>query len=102
MSKTKETHLWFANGDDEIQIESCWKELNKSVLNLQKDEPSAVYIIDDEPPGFLRAAVKLKNFTFRIMHSQSQEAKKAFSANGKRNHKNLKNTKGCDENAESS
>ena len=91
MKKVKETHLWFANGDDEIQVESYWKELNKSVLNLQKDEPSAVCIIDDEPPSFLRAAVKLKNFTFRTMRSQTAEIKKALSANGKRNRKNLKN-----------
>ena len=93
MLKAKETHLWFEKGDDEIQIESYSKKLNEAILELNKNVPDAVYIIDDEEPGFLRAAVKLKNITFMMLPPQSEEAKKAKSENGKRNIKNLKNQK---------
>ena len=93
MSKTKETHLWFEKGDDEIQVESYTKKLNDAILELNKNVPGAVYIIDDEEPGFLRAAVKLKNITFMMLQPQSEETKKAKSENGKRNSKNLKNQK---------
>lgn len=93
MSKAKETHLWFEKGDDEIQVESYSKKLNEAILELNKNVPGAVYIIDDEKPGFLRAAVKLKNITFMILPPQSEETKKAKSENGKRNSKNLKNQK---------
>lgn len=93
MSKAKETHLWFENGDDEIQVESYTKKLNDAILELNENVPGAVYIIDDEETGFLRAAVKLKNITFMILSPQSEETKKAKSENGKRNSKNLKNQK---------
>ena len=93
MSKAKETHLWFKKGDDEIQIESYTKKLNDAILELNKNVPGAVYIIDDEEPGFLRAAVKLKNITFMMLTPQSEKTKKAKSENGKRNSKNLKNQK---------
>lgn len=93
MSRVKETHLWFENGDDEIQVESYWKDLNEAIFDLQKTVPDDVVIIDDEEPGFLRAAVKLKNITFMILPPQSEETKKAQSENGKRNSKNLKNQK---------
>ena len=93
MSKAKETHLWFEKGDDEIQIESYSKKLNEAILELNKNVPGAVYIIDDEEPGFLRAAVKLTRLTFRTIKPQSEKTKKAFSENGKRNSKNLKNQK---------
>ncbi len=92
MSKAKETHLWFEKGDDEIQIESYSKKLNEAILELNKNVPGAVYIIDKER-GFLRAAVKLKNITFMMLSPQSEETKKAQSENGKRNQKNLKNQK---------
>lgn len=91
MPKVKENHFWFAVGDDEIQVESYWKDLNKKILDLHKETPDAVYIIDDEQPGFLRAAVKLENITFKIIKPQTEEAKEAYSKNGKRNKKNLKN-----------
>ena len=91
MSKIKETHLWFTQGDDEIQVESYCKELNKAILNLHKNEPSAVFIIDDEEPGFLRATVKLTNITFRTIRTLSERTKKSFSDNGRRNQNNLKN-----------
>ena len=93
MSKAKKTHLWFEKGDDEIQIESYTKKLNEAILELNEIVPGAVYIIDDEEPGFLRAAVKLKNITFMMLTPQSEETKKAKSENGKRNSKNLKNQK---------
>ena len=93
MSKAKETHLWFAKGDDEIQIESYSKKLNEAILELNENVPGAVYIIDDEEPSFLRAAVKLKNITFMMLTPQSEETKKAKSETGKRNCKNLKNQK---------
>ena len=93
MSKAKETHLWFEKGDDEIQVESYTKKLNESILELNEKVPGAVYIIDDEEPGFLRAAVKLTRLTFRTIKPQSEKNKKAFSENGKRNSKNLKNQK---------
>ena len=93
MSKAKETHLWFEKGDDEIQVESYTKKFNDAILELNEKVPGAVYIIDDEEPGFLRAAVKLKNITFMILQPQSEETKKAKSENGKRNSKNLKNQK---------
>ena len=93
MSRVKETHLWFENGDDEIQVESYWKDLNEAIFDLQKTVPDDVVIIDDEEPGFLRAAVKLTRLTFRTIKPQSEKAKKAFSENGKRNSKNLKNQK---------
>ena len=91
MSKTKETHLWFVHGEDEVQIESYFKELNKAVLKLHHDEPNAVFIIDSDETGFLRAAVKKENITFRILKSLSEETKRTLSENGKRNIKNLKN-----------
>ena len=91
MSRVKETHLWFENGDDEIQVESYWKDLNEAIFDLQKTVPDDVVIIDDEEPGFLRAAVKLEYFTFKLIKPHTEEAKEAFSKNGKRNRKNLKN-----------
>ena len=48
MPRVKETHLWFENGDDEIQVESYTKKLNDAILELNKNVPGAVYIIDDE------------------------------------------------------
>lgn len=32
MPRVKETHLWFEDGDDEIQVESYWKDLNQAEL----------------------------------------------------------------------
>ena len=93
MLQAKETHLWFEKSDDEIQTESYTKKLNEAILELKENVPGAVYIIDDEEPGFLRAAVKLKNITFMMLTPQSEETKKAKSENGKRNSKNLKNQK---------
>ncbi len=93
MSKVKETHLWFLKGEDEIQVESYCKDLNEAILDLQKEVPEDVFIIDDEESGFLRAAVKLTRLTFRTIKPQAEKTKKAQSENGKRNSKNLKNQK---------
>ncbi len=90
-------------GDDEIQVESWDKKLNKEVLKLHKDEPDAVVILyDDDAPAFLRAAVKMTNISIsfhKIKKNESTEAqKKARSENGKRalNNNNLRNQKAGD------
>ncbi len=77
-------------GDDEIQVDSYDKKLNKQVLKLKEEEPDAVYIIyDDEAPAFLRAAVKMTNISI-LFHKAKEPAelteaqKKARSENGKR------------------
>lgn len=95
MSKSRETHIWFVHGEDEVQIESYFKELNKAVVKLHQDKPKTVDIIDTDENGFLRAAVKKENITFRILKPLSEETKRALSENGKRNKSDLKNiTKG--------
>ena len=78
MSRVKETHLWFENGDDEIQVESYWKDLNEAIFDLQKTVPDDVVIIDNEETGFLRAAVKLTRLTFRTIKPQSEKNQKGF------------------------
>ena len=91
MSKQeKELHLFMPIGDDEIQVDSYDKKLNKQVLKLKEEEPDAVYIIyDDEAPAFLRAAVKMTNISI-LFHKTKEPAelteaqKKARSENGKR------------------
>ena len=91
MSKSqKELHLFMPIGDDEIQVDSYDKKLNKQVLKLKEEEPDAVYIIyDDKAPAFLRAAVKMTNISI-LFHKTKEPAelteaqKKARSENGKR------------------
>ena len=39
MRKPKETHLWFIKGDDEIQVESHCKELNKAIPSQTPQSP---------------------------------------------------------------
>lgn len=42
MSKSqKELHLFMPIGDDEIQVDSYDKKLNKQVLKLKEEEPDA-------------------------------------------------------------
>lgn len=101
MSKQeKELHLFMPIGDDEIQVESWDKKLNKEILKLKEKEPDAVYIIyDDDAPAFLRAAVRMTNFTVSVHETGKKEIteaqKKARSENGKRalNNNNLRNQK---------
>ncbi len=77
-------------GDDEIQVDSYDKKLNKQVLKLKEEEPDAVYIIyDDEAPAFLRAAVKMTNISISFHRTKeppelTEAQKKARSENGKR------------------
>lgn len=97
--KQLETHFFYGTGDDEIQVDSNDRKFNKEILKLKKQEPDAVYIIDDDnAPAFLRAAVKFENVTLSF-HPKAEpkeltEAQKnARSENGKRalENNNLKN-----------
>jgi len=100
MSKQeKELHLFMPVGDDEIQVESWDRKFNKEVLKLHEKEPDAVVILyDDDAPAFLRAAVKMENFSFSVHPSVERTEptyaqKKARSENGKKAvaNNNLKN-----------
>lgn len=92
--KSKECHLFYGIGDDEIQIDSFDKKLNESVLNLAEKEPGSVYIIDDDDkPFYLRAAVKMTNVSIQFHKTVSDKTKKSRSENGKRHTGNLKNQK---------
>ena len=92
--KTKECHLFYGIGDDEIQVDSFDKKLNENVLKLAEDEPGSVYIIgDDDKPFYLRAAVKMKNLSIQFHKTVSDKARKSRSENGRRHTDNLKNQK---------
>lgn len=98
--KQKELHLFMPVGDDEIQVDSYDRKLNKQILKLLKEEPDAVYIIyDDDAPAFLRAAVKMTNISISFHKTKNKELteaqKAARSENGKRavKNKNLLNQK---------
>ena len=56
----KETHLFFEQGADEIQIRSWDKDLNAAVRKLKEKYPDAVWIRenDEDEPGYLWGAVK--------------------------------------------
>lgn len=103
--REKEVHLYWPVGENEIQVESDDKKLNKEVLNLKETEPGAVYIIyDDDAPAFLRAAVKMQNISIKVHETKdvivTEAQKTARSNNGKKavKNKNLKNVKGeCDD-----
>lgn len=102
MSKReKEVHLFWPVGDDEIQVESDDKKLNKEIMNLKETEPDAVVIIyDDDAPAFLRAAIKMTNISIKVHETKESEIteaqKTARSENGKKavKNNNLKNVKG--------
>lgn len=94
-----EAHLFYGIGDNEIQVDSFDKKLNKEILKLQKKKPDAVYIIyDDEAPAFLRAAVRMTNFTVSVHETNKKELteaqRTARSENGKKHKDNLLNRKG--------
>ena len=92
--KTKECHLFYGIGDDEIQIDSFDKKLNESVLNLAEKEPGSVYIIDNnDKPFYLRAAVKMTNMSIQFHKTVSDKTRKSRSENGRRHTGNLKNQK---------
>ena len=91
----KETHLFYEQGDDEIQIRSWDKDLNAAVRKLKEKHPDTAWIrgnYDDEP-GFLWAAVKLTNFLFYPIPPRTEKSKRAQSQNGKRHTENLKHQK---------
>ncbi len=51
--KTKEVHLFWSLGDDEIQVESDDKKLNQKILELREAKPDAAVIINgDDAPAF--------------------------------------------------
>lgn len=89
---TRETHIYYSSGDDEVQIESYDKRLNQSVMKLSADDPDAVSIYDDElAPEFLRAAVKRKNVAVVFRRTQTEEARRSRSEAGKAHVNNLRN-----------
>ena len=88
----KETHLFFEQGEDGIQIRSWDKDLNAAVRKLKEKYPDLVWIRanDDDEPGFLWGAVKLENITFKTLPPTSGKSRTAHSENGKRHAGNLK------------
>ena len=93
--KSKEFHLFYEVGSDEIQIESYDKKRNKDIQKLAASVPDAVTILDaDDAPYYLRAAVKAENVTLRFKPVLSESARKTRAENGRRNAVNLKNNNG--------
>ena len=88
----KETHLFFEQEDDEIQIRSWDKDLNAAVRKLKEKHPDLVWIRDndDDEPGYLWAAVKLTNFLFYPIPPRSAKCKAAQTVNGKNHAENLR------------
>ena len=87
--KKRETHLWFAQGDDLIEVESYDAKLNALIGKLAVDVPDAVNVYSNED-GCLRCSVRSRNLTFRTIRPPSAESKQAQSENGKRHADNLK------------
>ena len=87
--KKRETHLWFAQGDDVIEVESCDMKLNALIGKLAADVPDAVCVYNNED-GCLRCSVRRRNLTFRTIRPPSAESKRAQSANGKNHADNLR------------
>lgn len=92
--KSQGFHLFYAVGDNEIQIESRDKKRNKDILKLAASVPDAVTFFDaDYAPYYLRAAVKAENVSLRFKPALSESARKVRAENGRRNVANLKNSK---------
>ena len=87
--KKRETHLWFEQGDDVIEVESFDAKLNALIGKLAGDVPDAVNIYSDED-GYLRCSVRRRNLTCRTIRPPSEESKQAQSANGKNHAGNLR------------
>lgn len=87
--KKRETHLWFTQGEDVIEVESYNARLNEMIGKLDADVPDAVCVYSDED-GCLRCSVRRRNLTFRTIRPPSAESKQAQSENGKRHADNLK------------
>ena len=91
--KSKEFHLFYAVGDDEIQIESHDKKRNKDIMKLAASVPDAVTILDaDDAPYYLRAAVKAENVSLRFKPALSESARRIRAENGRKNAANLINS----------
>ena len=91
--KSKEFHLFYAVGDDEIQIESRDKKRNKDILKLAASLPDAVTFFDaDDAPYYLRAAVNAENVSLRFKPALSENARRIRAENGRRNAANLRNS----------
>lgn len=91
----KELHLFMPIGDDEIQVDSWNKEINKAVMELKEIEPdSTVILYDEEYPFFLRAAVKTDYISIKFHKKKvielTEEQKAVRSENGKQHTDNLK------------
>lgn len=91
----KETVISYVHGEDEIQIRSWDKHLNAAINRLKKDEPEAVWIMDDEEtePGYLWAAIKCGHLTFRTIRSPTEKGRAAMSAAGKQHSGNPRHSK---------
>ena len=87
--KKRETHLWFSQGDDMIEVESYDAKLNALIGKLAADAPNAVCIYNDED-GCLRCSVRRRNLTFRTIRPPSAKSKQAQSENGKKHAGNLR------------
>lgn len=87
--KKRETHLWFAQGDELIEVESYDAKLNALIGKLADDVPDAVCFYSDDD-GCLRCSVRRCNLTFRTIRPPSAENKQAQSANGKKHAGNLR------------
>ena len=88
----RETHLWFRQGDDRIEVESYDKKLTAMIRKLLTDEPDAVCVYSDED-GCLRCSVLRSRLTFRTIRVRSVKCRQAQSENGKRHTENLKHQK---------
>ena len=87
--KKRETHLWFAQGDDLIEVESYDVKLNALIGKLADDVPDAVNVYSNED-GCLRCSVRRRNLTFRTIRPPSAESKQAQCVNGKKHAGNLR------------
>jgi hypothetical protein len=90
--KKRETHLWFTQGDEWIEVESYDKKLNSMIEKLAADIADAVSVYSYED-GSLRCSVRRRNLTFRTIRPPSDAGKKAQTENGKRHADNLRNNK---------
>lgn len=90
--KKRETHLWFTQGDDVIEVESFDTKLNAALVKLCSAVPDAVDVYSSEN-GCLRCSVRRRNLRFRTIRPPSAESKQAQSENGKRHADNLRNNK---------
>ena len=87
--KKCETHLWFAQGDDVIEVESVDAKLNALIKKLAADVPDIVNVYSDEDEC-LRCSVRRCCLTFRTIRPPSAESKQAQSENGKKHAGNLR------------